>query len=479
MHDDGDSFHAGGRGSHAAPAARLTPSVRLGARGRSPAVKDLATATVAALLLIAMPGRPPRAASPESGDSVAAGRPHVRLLRTEPADGDTVAADLQRIRLVFSGAVEEAFSEIRLAGPANLDLRLDVRSDPTTDRALLARVPALEPGAYRAYWRIMSADGHAGAGSFVFHVRLRSPPSAGDNSETETRAGGGIDELPPPTYVEALGFDVRPSLALSRGAAVAALLALGGLLAMIAWIAPGPSRRARRLAYALAFLVPILLAGHILLWFRSVSPGGELDLERIPALLGTRAGGLEILRLGLAIAAVGTLAFGRHVTSAALLTFLAVVVSGGTGHALTADPDVSVPAKAVHLLAIQLWLGGLLYLVVEARDEPAYRTAARRVSRIALLAVLTLTVTGIIQVLMALPTLGSVLTTTYGWLVLAKSGGLMILVVFGYRNQFRLLPALEEGGGSRGLRTSVMWEMLVMAGVFLLAALLAYVPPNP
>ncbi len=462
MHDDGDSFHAQGRGSHAATSARLTPSFRFEARGRSSVAKHLATAAVAGLLLIATPGRTPRAASPEPGDSVSAGRLHVRLLHTEPADGDTVAADLQRIRLVFSGAVEEAFSEIRLAGPANLDLRLDVQSDARTDRALLARVPALEPGAYRASWRIMSTDGHTGEGSFVFYVR-----------------GGGVDELPPPARAESLGLDVPPSLALSRGAAVAARLALGGLLAMFAWIAPGPSRRAQRLAYALAFLVPILLAGHILLWFRSVSPGGELDLERIPALLGTRAGGLEILRLGLAVAAVGTLAFGRHVTSAALLTFLAVVVSGGTGHALTADPDVSVPAKALHLLAIQLWLGGLLYLAVEARDEPAYRTAAQRVSRIALLAVLTLTATGIIQVLVALPTLGSLFTTTYGWLVLAKTGGLVILALFGYRNQFRLLPALEEGGGSRGLRTSVMWETLVMAGVFMLAALLAYVPPNP
>lgn len=479
MHDDGDSFHAQERGSHAATGARLTPSCRFEARGRSRVAKHLATAAVAGLLLIAMPGRTPRAASPEPGDSVSAGRPHVRLLHTEPADGDTVTADLQRIRLVFSGAVEEAFSEIRLAGPANLDLRLDVQSDTRTDRALLARVPSLEPGAYRASWRIMSTDGHTSEGSFVFFVQLPRPPSAGDNGETETAPAGGVDELPPPARAESVGLDVPPSLALSRGAAVAALLALGGLLAMIAWIAPGPSRRAQRLAYALAFLVPILLAGHILLWFRSVSPGGALDLERLPALLGTRAGGLEILRLGLAVAAVGTLAFGRHVTSAALLTFLAVVVSGGTGHALTADPDVSVPAKALHLLAVQLWLGGLLYLVVEARDDPAYRTTARRVSRIALLAVLTLTVTGIIQVLVTLPTLGSVLTTTYGRLVLAKTGGLVILVLFGYRNQFRLLPALEEGGGSRGLRTSVMWETLVMAGVFMLAALLAYVPPNP
>ena len=119
-----------------------------------------------------------------------------------------------------------------------------------------------------------------------------------------------------------------------------------------------------------------------------------------------------------------------------------------------------------------------MYVIVEARDAPDYRKACHRVSRIALAAVVIIAATGIVQTLVALPTAASVLTTTYGRLAIAKTGGLLILVLFGYRNQFRLLPALEDEGGANRLRGSVLWETLVMAVVFILAAMLAYVPPT-
>jgi len=243
-------------------------------------------------------------------------------------------------------------------------------------------------------------------------------------------------------------------------------------------VAPGESRRASRLAYLLALLLPILIIGHLFFWLRSVSPGDALDFETIPALLGTRAGGLELLRLGLAVAALATLAFGRHLGSAAFLTLLATLVSGATGHALSTDPTISVPAKAAHLAATQYWLGGLVYLIVEAKDSPEYRTAAQRISRIAVFAVITIAGTGIIQTLVALPAVTAVFTTTYGRLVLAKTAGLIVLALVGFRNQFSLLPALEEGIGAGRLRRSVMGEILVMILIFVLAALLAYVPPT-
>ncbi len=247
---------------------------------------------------------------------------------------------------------------------------------------------------------------------------------------------------------------------------------------IIVWVEPGDSRRASRLAYLLALLLPILIIGHLFFWLRSVSPGDALDLETIPALLGTRAGGLELLRLGLAVAALATLAFGRHLGAAAFLTLLATLVSGATGHALSTDPTISVPAKAAHLAATQYWLGGLVYLIIEAKDSPEYRTAAQRISRIAVFAVITIAGTGIIQTLVALPAVTAVFTTTYGRLVLAKTAGLIVLALVGFRNQFSLLPALEEEMGAGRLRRSVMWEILVMILIFVLAALLAYVPPT-
>jgi putative copper export protein/methionine-rich copper-binding protein CopC len=435
----------------------------------------------------------PALSRPESGSEPTT-RPHTELISSDPADGDTLTSELELIRLVFSGPIEEALSEIRLAGPLGLDLSLEARADPTMDRALLAAVPSLTPGAYRVAWRTVSVDGHAVSGSFVFFVPVQasSPASETRTSDEDVAAadragavdGGETDPdaasrfEPPPEETAVLGIGVPPSLALSRGAAVATLLALGGLLAIIVWVAPGESRRASRLAYLLALLLPILLIGHLFFWLRSVSPGDALDLETIPALLGTRAGGLELLRLGLAVAALATLAFGRHLGAAAFLTLLATLVSGATGHALSTDPAISVPAKAAHLAATQYWLGGLVYLIVEAKNSPEYRTTAQRISRIAVFAVITITGTGIIQTLAALPAVTSVFTTTYGGLVLAKTAGLVVLVLFGFRNQFSLLPALEEETGAGRLRRSVMWEMLVMTVIFVLAALLAYVPPT-
>lgn len=421
-------------------------------------------------------------------------RPHIELISSEPAEGDTLASELERIRLVFSGTVEEELSEIRLLGPGGMELSLEVSADPVLDRALVASVPPLTPGAYRVSWRTVSVDGHAVTGSFVFFVPLpesseegatptdeQEGASAGDvgaAEETEEGPESAARFEPPPVEIQILGIGVPPSLALSRGAAVATLLALGGLLAIIVWVAPDRSRRASRLAYLLALLLPVLLIVHLVFWLRSVSPGGALDVERIPALLGTRAGGLELLRLGLAVAALATLAFGRHLGSAAFLALLATLVSGATGHALSTDPAISVPAKAAHLVATQFWLGGLLYLIVAAEDSPEYRTTARRISRIAVFAVITITGTGIIQAFAALPAATAVFTSTYGRLVLAKTAGLIVLGLFGYRNQFVLLPALEDGGGAGRLRGSVIWEILVMSVVFVLAALLAYVPPS-
>ena len=457
-----------------------------------------AAAIVAVSLLGSLAHAPAASAGPALSESESKSesptRPHIELIASEPAEGDTLTSELELIRLTFSGSIEEALSEIRLAGPMGLDLSLEARADPTMDRALLADVPPLTPGAYRVAWRTVSVDGHAVSGSFVFFVPVQASSAEGDTrtgaeDEADADRAGAVEGVetdpdaasrfePPPAETDVLGIGVPPSLALSRGAAVATLLALGGLLAIIVWVAPGESRRASRLAYLLALLLPVLLIGHLFFWLRSVSPGDALDLETIPVLLGTRAGGLELLRLGLAVAALATLAFGRHLGSAAFLALLATLVSGATGHALSTEPAISVPAKAAHLAATQYWLGGLLYLIVEAKDSPEYRTAAQRISRIAVFAVITIAGTGIIQTLAALPAVTSVFTTTYGRLILAKAAGLVVLGLLGFRNQFSLLPALEEEMGAGRLRRSVMWEMLVMALIFVLAALLAYVPPT-
>jgi putative copper export protein len=97
---------------------------------------------------------------------------------------------------------------------------------------------------------------------------------------------------------------------------------------------------------------------------------------------------------------------------------------------------------------------------------------------VALVAVIAVAVTGLLETFLFLPSVGDLFGSAYGRLVLAKVAGLGGLVAFGAWHRFKVLPRLAGDATVQGtLRTSVRWETGLMAAVVLLAAVLAYVPP--
>jgi copper transport protein len=166
---------------------------------------------------------------------------------------------------------------------------------------------------------------------------------------------------------------------------------------------------------------------------------------------------------------------------------LAVVVGALGGHQAAIAPLISLPANGLHLGAAAVWTGGILLLGIwPSRTDPAtevgwtFPRIAIRVSSAALLASATILVTGIVQEVLYLPSVGSLFSSTYGYLLLAKSGGFVALVGFGAYNRFRLIPALVTGAEEEGhtpLRRSVRLELIVVVIVVLVAVALAQVPP--
>jgi putative copper export protein len=140
------------------------------------------------------------------------------------------------------------------------------------------------------------------------------------------------------------------------------------------------------------------------------------------------------------------------------------------------SPLAAIPAKAVHLGAAAVWLGGLVRLTGADPDGADFPRLARRVSSLALIAVAVIAVTGILQAALLLPDLPTLWGSGYGRLVLAKAAGLAVLVALGAFHRFRLLPRLDAGSAPT-LRRSVRREILVFAVVLLVAAWLAQVPP--
>lgn len=96
---------------------------------------------------------------------------HGILERTEPRADGTASSPTQ-VRLWFTGALEPAYSRVRVedAQGKRVDLR-DGGVDAGNRALLRVSVPALAPGRYRVVWRVLSVDSHVTEGAFAFTVR--------------------------------------------------------------------------------------------------------------------------------------------------------------------------------------------------------------------------------------------------------------------------------------------------------------------
>jgi copper transport protein len=168
------------------------------------------------------------------------------------------------------------------------------------------------------------------------------------------------------------------------------------------------------------------------------------------------------------------------------------------GHATTQSPVVALfPLDVVHVLAMSVWIGGLVALlfVVPAatrRLEPPERTRLLgalllRFSPLALGCVVALAATGALQALIDMGWSLSALTDTpFGRAVLIKVALLVALVGLGAVNRQRVVPGLRRladggappGAAGRLLRRTLRGEVaLVVIVLGVTSALVSYAPP--
>jgi copper resistance protein D len=156
-------------------------------------------------------------------------------------------------------------------------------------------------------------------------------------------------------------------------------------------------------------------------------------------------------------------------------------------HALiTHAIDFGKPAialYAVHEAGAALWAGALLGLVFMAMRGDLGRAAAavviRRVSRLAGWCVAGLILSGVYIAYRSLGfNLDHLLYSAYGRTLIAKVSLFGILVALGGYNRYWLVPKSTDVPARRALMRSVGVECLLMAGVLVLAVLLANTPPS-
>ena len=159
------------------------------------------------------------------------------------------------------------------------------------------------------------------------------------------------------------------------------------------------------------------------------------------------------------------------------LAMASIVPIANTGHAAgTVGHAMAVNALGLHLVAVSIWVGGLVaLLVVRSTDSEWNQRLISRYSTLALLAYFVVAISGIASASVRL-TSWSALLSNYGLIVLLKSATLLLLGAFGAWYRMRLIVATRLND-RRPFWVMVLLELGLMGVAMGLATALARTAP--
>jgi len=413
---------------------------------------------------------------------------HAVLTHSTPHRGESLDQPPPRVQFDFNEPVEVSLGALRVFDSSGdrVDAGEVVRAGGSGTKVAVALRSDLEDGLYTATYRVVSADGHPVSGGFSFAVGEKVAADGG----TAPSVAELLEDSETSPVVEGL-------YGAARGLHYLALLLMVGSLffSLLIWPAAAGAGRSspawpRRLLPASAALGLITASVAIFLQAAvgaAVPLRGLLEAGLLQGLLETRSGQAWALR---ALAWLAVLALirgaGRPTGARAGGVAAAVAVIVGSlvwsGHAATQSPQaLLIPADLAHVVAGGAWLGGLVLLLVcfwPRRDAvtPGAVQATAAFSRVALPAMVALTATGLLQGWLYVQTVGEVVDSGYGIVLLIKLGLLLLVLAlaFGNRRRVRRLSDvldLSVGRLRAAMRAEVAVAVLVLATTALLVRL--------
>ena len=422
---------------------------------------------------------------------------HAVLKSTDPPKDGVAATSPRDLSLTFNENVEVSFGAIRVYTCGGQRITTGTpRHSPATDRTVVVSIPKLAPGVYLVAWRVISADSHPVDGSYSFRIGPGPAPSV-NGCATETTAKSSVTVG---TLFGVARAGVFAGLALLIGGTVFLLLIAGGSSA---------ARSTRRATWsgwvvlALSTVAAVMLQGP---YAAGTGIGDAVKWSVVHDVLQTRFGHVTEVRLLLLVGALALLAFlGRidrrrraplwWTIAAAIVAIGLASTPGYAGHAATGDFTIfAVPLDTIHVLAMSVWLGGLVVLLLAAFGggfSGGLRRALTTFSRLAFWCVVVLVLSGLFaswrQVGFAVRGYTS---TSYGHLLLIKLAVVVALIGLATVSRsivrkHRTAPldapdsaiaAIDERTVA-GLRRSVAGEVLFGVAVLAVTAMLVNAIP--
>jgi copper transport protein len=393
---------------------------------------------------------------------------HAILLRTEPASNLSLDRAPGEVRLLFSEPIDASFSHVRVLDATGKPIdRGDSRVDQASENELVVSLlPGLADGVYQVEWRSLSTiDVHPEVGQYPIFIGV--PVAA-----TQARAQA-TSEQNASTFSTTLSrWWLYLTVSVFVGVLAMWRLILGRLL-----VDNDADRRGvvRRSALRLALIAGALLIIGTL--FAAVAQAAAAAGVPFYEGVGTplhdlltrgRFANIWWPRLAISLIAVGIVAVrGLDDTwseSAAAMVPAILLTNSLTSHgAALPSAAVGVVADWLHVLGAAVWVGGLASLAVVApllRDRPALMgSIAQRFTRMALLAVLVIVASGVLQTVLEVGSWDALVGTGYGLGVLVKIGILAMMLVLALINQ-------RGAGGAwfgRGVRAEFALGVVVLA----------------
>ena len=444
------------------------------------------------------------------------GWPHTELKESVPARDSFLDESPGAVTLTYTTEVRLTLSTVTVRSAAEgrevTSGALEYLAEDRHDVLVLTLAEPLATGGYTVAWTTAGPDGHALSGEFAFRVDLPrqepEPEAAGADSaaaagqppaeEEAARGGGPADTGSAPSIAPtAIRFLFYLGIVGLLGAVAFRFLVLGqtGRAGESRKVIDAATTRAWKIA-TLSVAV-LLLSVPFRLWFQTQAFFPDAVASNLFGVAtGTAWGAGWWLQAGLGLLIAAGIALSRPsgLRTAgwgviALGVLLLPVVAIVSGHAWAASPrTIAAGATYLHVVAAGSWVGGLFCLVfaglpalrthgdAEAREQPGLAGMVNAFSRVALVAVGLLALTGIIKVWVHIGAFSELWTTAWGRSLLVKVLIVAGVMALGFYNWRVVRPALADSPRPGLLRIPALVELLLGAAAVIATSFLVAQP---
>lgn len=216
----------------------------------------------------------------------------------------------------------------------------------------------------------------------------------------------------------------------------------------------------------------LVLAVLLALFLQLIQWAEQFGGNQLTVLLLEGATGRVWLAL-MVISTISLFVVKKYIQARLLAALLLLLVESMNGHPATSSFLVLV--DFVHLASISIWVGGIVYFILQIKEgKDAVIAFIQPFTKLLWLTIALASVSGVVLTVFILPDASYLFYTSWGQLLLIKVAAVLLALWFGYKAKTYVV-ANENVSRPRAL----LYEFATMAVVIALAAIISSISPMP